>query len=113
MVLLFFFFFFNDTATTEIYTLSLHDALPILLEMRVHRRRAHGRYGGSERRRRGSGPWCTSAADGDHRDGDQPFQGHVWLLFKGSFGASHAVNRPPASAVGFAGEHERREIGRA
>jgi len=32
VVLLFscvFFFFFNDTATTEIYTLSLHDALPI------------------------------------------------------------------------------------
>src|SRR6266508_3962888 len=26
---LFFFFFFNDPATTEIYTLSLHDALPI------------------------------------------------------------------------------------
>src|SRR5258707_3955476 len=26
---LFIFFFFNDTATTEIYTLSLHDALPI------------------------------------------------------------------------------------
>src|SRR5690349_23719449 len=32
------FFFFNDTATTEIYTLSLHDALPILL--------AGGGYGG-------------------------------------------------------------------
>ena len=29
MFSLFFFFFFNDTATTEIYTLSLHDALPI------------------------------------------------------------------------------------
>src|SRR2546430_14446841 len=29
VMLLFFFFFFNDTATTEIYTLSLHDALPI------------------------------------------------------------------------------------
>src|SRR5258707_4731020 len=28
---LFIFFFFNDTATTEIYTLSLHDALPISL----------------------------------------------------------------------------------
>src|SRR5256885_12313590 len=28
-ILYFFFFFFNDTATTEIYTLSLHDALPI------------------------------------------------------------------------------------
>src|SRR2546425_2978821 len=27
--MLIFFFFFNDTATTEIYTLSLHDALPI------------------------------------------------------------------------------------
>ena len=27
----FFFFFFNDTATTEIYTLSLHDALPIFV----------------------------------------------------------------------------------
>src|SRR2546429_2767808 len=29
--IIFFFFFFNDTATTEIYTLSLHDALPIFL----------------------------------------------------------------------------------
>src|SRR5205085_11588985 len=30
LLFFFFFFFFNDTATTEIYTLSLHDALPIL-----------------------------------------------------------------------------------
>src|SRR2546426_1701766 len=29
LLIFFFFFFFNDTATTEIYTLSLHDALPI------------------------------------------------------------------------------------
>src|SRR5260221_12782441 len=29
------FFFFNDTATTEIYTLSLHDALPILTAYRI------------------------------------------------------------------------------
>src|SRR5256885_202097 len=29
------FFFFNDTATTEIYTLSLHDALPILVSARL------------------------------------------------------------------------------
>src|SRR3989454_12634816 len=34
-LVIFFFFFFNDTATTEIYTLSLHDALPILLQGRV------------------------------------------------------------------------------
>src|SRR5437868_7983599 len=32
--LIFIFFFFNDTATTEIYTLSLHDALPIFLRNR-------------------------------------------------------------------------------
>src|SRR5256885_6176635 len=38
-----FFFFFNDTATTEIYTLSLHDALPIWLEHGV-----------------GPGSWCWS-----------------------------------------------------
>src|SRR2546426_9395109 len=36
------FFFFNDTATTEIYTLSLHDALPI---SRSRRRRGRGRRG--------------------------------------------------------------------
>src|SRR2546425_5479375 len=35
----FFFFFFNDTATTEIYTLSLHDALPIYDVVREHGRR--------------------------------------------------------------------------
>src|SRR2546426_10229172 len=41
-----FFFFFNDTATTEIYTLSLHDALPICATSR--------RSASSPRRRRGS-----------------------------------------------------------
>ena len=39
--LLFVVFFFNDTATTEIYTLSLHDALPILGDLlQSHRRPA-------------------------------------------------------------------------
>src|SRR2546429_5677302 len=33
-----FFFFFNDTATTEIYTLSLHDALPISRSARYRSR---------------------------------------------------------------------------
>src|SRR5256885_14062934 len=40
-----FFFFFNDTATTEIYTLSLHDALPIWAGVRIrapHRTRRRG-----------------------------------------------------------------------
>src|SRR5947208_8066690 len=36
----FFFFFFNDTATTEIYTLSLHDALPICFADAENKRRA-------------------------------------------------------------------------
>src|SRR3712207_8370639 len=44
-------FFFNDTATTEIYTLSLHDALPIL-------RRAHG---GRPQRRRSGAPGAGRA----------------------------------------------------
>src|SRR2546428_759942 len=35
-LLIFFFFFFNDTATTEIYTLSLHDALPIFRVVKQH-----------------------------------------------------------------------------
>src|SRR3712207_8975281 len=38
------FFFFNDTATTEIYTLSLHDALPISPQDRGLRRGDH-RFG--------------------------------------------------------------------
>src|SRR5437588_8897475 len=37
MTFIVFFFFFNDTATTEIYTLSLHDALPILHRMNLKR----------------------------------------------------------------------------
>src|SRR3989475_2223114 len=44
-----FFFFFNDTATTEIYTLSLHDALPI-----------SGDPPGRGQRRAGLGPWLAS-----------------------------------------------------
>src|SRR5437868_15297847 len=37
------FFFFNATATTEIYTLSLHDALPIFGVVEGHERRARAR----------------------------------------------------------------------
>src|SRR3712207_7304686 len=50
------FFFFNDTATTEIYTLSLHDALPICgpdpaAGVRGDRRRARGAAAGAGPRR--------------------------------------------------------------
>src|SRR2546427_6851751 len=57
--MLFFFFFFNDTATTEIYTLSLHDALPICrlcgpLARRQNRRpAARGPFGSRPREAHG------------------------------------------------------------
>src|SRR3712207_7998032 len=41
-----FFFFFNDTATTEIYTLSLHDALPIYVHF--HRCLGHIELAGDD-----------------------------------------------------------------
>src|SRR5256885_9000660 len=49
-----FFFFFNDTATTEIYTLSLHDALPISSRASASRpgRRSAPRCLSTRRRRR-------------------------------------------------------------
>src|SRR3712207_8364880 len=67
------FFFFNDTATTEIYTLSLHDALPISPPLRAAhshglaaaaaRRSRQGRWPRRARRprRRRAAPACASA----------------------------------------------------
>src|SRR3712207_7974457 len=60
-------FFFNDTATTEIYTLSLHDALPI---WHLRPRQRHVPFGGA---RRGAGraadlAWPERAVDGARGD---------------------------------------------
>src|ERR1051326_7344329 len=59
-------FFFNDTATTEIYTLSLHDALPISggpdrrwTERRSHQGRVHLRFYRRAARGVGRGHGCT------------------------------------------------------
>src|SRR3712207_8305963 len=52
-------FFFNDTATTEIYTLSLHDALPIY---RASFRRPRSRCPGVWKRWRGGSPESRSFA---------------------------------------------------
>src|SRR3712207_7485802 len=57
------FFFFNDTATTEIYTLSLHDALPILLG-----------NGDGVRRDGGTGENATQTATETQRHRDRPDQ---------------------------------------
>src|SRR3712207_7933744 len=43
------FFFFNDTATTEIYTLSLHDALPIYVDAALAVGHREPRLGAEER----------------------------------------------------------------
>src|SRR3712207_8162952 len=53
-------FFFNDTATTEIYTLSLHDALPIC---------ATGEQGDWSAQRQGSDP--TDRTDADRAPGNR------------------------------------------
>src|SRR5258706_6412291 len=60
------FFFFNDTATTEIYSLSLHDALPISLRVR-RRAQRHGRVrqpgvAGCVGRRRAVAAYCCERA---------------------------------------------------
>src|SRR5260370_868828 len=52
LTLFFLFFFFNDTATTEIYTLSLHDALPIYLITRDHVMVIHVHLGAIDNRER-------------------------------------------------------------
>src|SRR3712207_9036156 len=66
----FVYFFFNDTATTEIYTLSLHDALPIWRESlaRSAARRGGGEECGALRRGpRGPSPGGLRAATLSHK----------------------------------------------
>src|SRR5256885_16023794 len=58
----FFFFFFNDTATTEIYTLSLHDALPIS-SCRLH---GGGRSKARLPKSRRCASACTDARSEEH-----------------------------------------------
>jgi len=65
--LFFFFFFFNDTATTEIYTLSLHDALPISYKENIP-----------------EGPQVSQVIDSLVRDGNK-------IIFATSFGFQNAM----------------------
>src|SRR5256885_8671751 len=59
------FFFFNDTATTEIYTLSLHDALPISQGGRPCLRAGDGRRG-PQRRGQGSADRKSTRLNSSH-----------------------------------------------
>src|SRR5690606_41819530 len=58
----FFFFFFNETAPTDIYTLSLHDALPISEDLHLQR---HPRRPG-DRRRQGPAGYHTGPGGARH-----------------------------------------------
>src|SRR2546427_8695359 len=62
--MLLFFFFFNDTATTEIYTLSLHDALPI---WRLAPRHRHVRHPATEAVRAARAGWLRTSWAGRRR----------------------------------------------
>src|SRR2546430_7238135 len=58
-----FFFFFNDTATTEIYTLSLHDALPIWRQLAGSAPPERWSFRSRAARARASGRWRARPAD--------------------------------------------------
>src|SRR2546425_8859482 len=72
------FFFFNDTATTEIYTLSLHDALPICNPKAT----LHSRISGSGAKRRGTSwePFLTSARAGRSEEHTSELQSLAYLV---------------------------------
>src|SRR2546429_9321661 len=102
---IFFFFFFNDTATTEIYTLSLHDALPI---SRARPRAAGGRAATVDPFRLGAGRGLSrrgaarrGAADPRARFGRRGRARRAWLP------------RPAAGAGGGAAARRRRRGGGA
>src|SRR2546430_5158542 len=93
------FFFFNDTATTEIYTLSLHDALPICARAAGARRaraprrpRRHPRArlrdcGGGEDARRRARPRARALRDAERKRSEA----HTSQLQS----QSNLVRRPP------------------
>src|SRR2546430_12306281 len=87
--LFFLFFFFNDTATTEIYTLSLHDALPILCPARRGAGARRGRPVGAVVRGRDARPLPRD----DRRSRLREHSAHPALA--GGRGAAHAARRRP------------------
>src|SRR3989442_5188223 len=77
------FFFFNDTATTEIYTLSLHDALPISLDLRRHRpRRSPARRNGVRAVWRAA-PWRRDHARADAHGARRRGRPRAWPRRRG------------------------------
>src|SRR2546422_10688679 len=112
LILFIVFFFFNDTATTEIYTLSLHDALPIYGQRFPLRPRGkyldgqwasrppvgcrNSRRGHHGQRRRQLFRYCRSAARGPRVERLGPHALEVWSPRNGS---SKIRRRGPVAAL--------------
>src|SRR2546422_1443630 len=97
------FFFFNDTATTEIYTLSLHDALPISVDSGTIIPGASGVSPGSKPRPRTMGIPTTEKYSGETRSEEHTseLQSRLHLVCRlllekktRSRAAEHAEDRP-------------------
>src|ERR1051326_2208617 len=81
-----FFFFFNDTATTEIYTLSLHDALPIYPRRRVVEAVSSGT----------TNPWGHDWNEHGELFFINTVNGHLWHDFAGAhFVRPHTIDPNP------------------
>src|SRR2546426_7524803 len=97
-------FFFNDTATTEIYTLSLHDALPISASARSARRGRRARRDARSRRgspRSGGGRAGSSTGTCGDRKSTRLNSSHLLISYavfcfkkkkKTNYNSSHALN---------------------
>src|SRR3712207_7119958 len=99
-------FFFNDTATTEIYTLSLHDALPICTSGPRRRRRRAARPRGCSRPHRSRGgrrgrPARARTRSEEHTSELQSRQYFVCrlLLEKKTTTATFLSHMPPALSI--------------
>src|SRR5256884_4722825 len=88
------FFFFNDTATTEIYTLSLHDALPISGSSRpgrAHQHSANGQAAGQKALRCFAGITLWPGPAQDSRSGARDPRSHSGFLAGGEGGRETLV----------------------
>src|SRR5438105_6252188 len=90
-------FFFHDTATTEIYTLSLHDALPIFLNWQSGLAATHGVSAGTA-----AGTWTINGVRAD-RKSTRLNSSHEWISYavfclkKKMVHLSHSPGSTPSS----------------
>src|SRR5438477_9571105 len=92
------FFFFNDTATTEIYTLSLHDALPISAASGTARRGFRRSTAATSSSANGAARWCARS-----EEHTSELQSHVnlvcRLLLEKKKKKKHETRKRPQSLI--------------